>query len=83
MLSAPHRRTIHAKLAPILGEEETDAMLAHFPSTPGEEPVTVAVLDARLAELKAEIIQWTVGSLLAGLSVGMGVAAAVGAAMAG
>lgn len=87
VLAHRHRRTIYEKLSPILGDEETEAMLSHFPSTRGDEPVTVAVLDARLArllaEIRAEIAKWTMGALIGGLSIGMGVAAAVGAAVGG
>lgn len=54
-LTQEHRRNIHRGLAPIVGEEEADAMLAHFPTRPGDEPVTVEHLDARLAELGTEL----------------------------
>lgn len=54
-LTQEHRRNIHRGLAPIVGEEEADAMLAHFPTRPGDEPVTVEHLDARLAELRTEL----------------------------
>lgn len=79
VLAHRHRRTIYEKLSPIVGDEETEAMLAHFPATPGEEPVNRNDLRADLADLRAELVKWTVGSLVGGLSIGMGVAAAVGA----
>jgi hypothetical protein len=90
VLAHRHRRTIYDKLSPILGDEETEAMLSHFPSTPGEEPVTVAVLDARLRqtenrmlELYAKTLTWIITALLGGLAIGMGVAAAVSQAVGG
>ena len=42
MLSQQHRRTIHRKLAPIVGEEEVDAMLSEFPAGEPDAPVTRA-----------------------------------------
>jgi hypothetical protein len=86
VLAHRHRRTIYEKLSPILGDEETDAMLAHFPSTPGEEPVTVAVLDARFSEFRAAIehelrkMAWAVVTVLL---VGLGLAATIGAMFGG
>jgi hypothetical protein len=84
-----HRRTIYEKLSPIVGDEETEAMLAQFPSTPEQAPVTVNVLDLRLADLRAEMkdlrvamehemraLAWkVVGTFV----VGLGLAATVGA----
>jgi len=61
-LKEKHRSSIYTRLAPILGEEEAEAMLAHFPARDVEEPVTradlavgVADLRAEMAELRAEI----------------------------
>lgn len=87
VLALRHRRTLHEKLSPIVGDEEAEALLAQFPATPGEEPVTVSTLHARFAVLRSELtselttgIHRTVGAgLLGGLTIGMGVAAAVGA----
>lgn len=52
-LSAKHRSTIYKRLEPILGDQETEAMLLHFPSTDADEPVTRDFLRAELAELSA------------------------------
>jgi len=85
-LSQQHRRTIHQKLSPIIGDEEADALLAHFPTGPADEPVTRAHFDATIAELRAElhdlgrqIVMWSTGTVIAG----MGLAAAIGAAVGG
>jgi hypothetical protein len=51
---AKHRNSIFRSLTPILGEEETEAMLAHFPTTDGDELVTRQYLDLRLAQLQGE-----------------------------
>ncbi len=80
LLAHRHRRTIYEKLSPILGDEETEAMLAHFPSTPGEEPATRADLAELRLDLTATIYRAAITALIGGLSIGMGIAAAVGAA---
>lgn len=86
MLSQQHRRTIHQKLSPLVGEEEVDALLAEFPASPADAPVTRAHFDTALAELRAEMhnlgrqmVMWATGSIIGG----MGLAAAIGAAFGG
>jgi hypothetical protein len=54
-LSTRHRATIYAKLTPILGEEEADALLAEFPTADHDRLVTEGTLRAELATLRAEI----------------------------
>lgn len=53
-LSLKHRHTIFERLAPTLGEEETEALLSQFPSLEGEEPVTSHRLDASIAGVRAD-----------------------------
>ena len=50
MLSQEHRRTIHEKLSPIIGDEEVDAMLSEYPLHPADAPVTTHRFDERFAE---------------------------------
>jgi ribosomal protein L29 len=54
-LSTTHRLAIYTALAPIVGEEPTDAMLAQFPSSDRDEPLTRDYLDLRLADLRTEL----------------------------
>jgi hypothetical protein len=88
MLSVQHRRSIRSSLTPVLGEEEADALLSELPSKPGDEPVTRDILRAELGELRVEMHEefrkvyvWgtsaLLGGLFGGLTVGMGVAAAI------
>lgn len=55
MLSQKHRRTIHDKLTPILGEEVTDAFMAEFPASPADEPATKADLERLRVEVRADV----------------------------
>lgn len=55
MLSQQHRRTIHQKLAPIVGEEEVDAMLSEFPASEGDAPATRADLEAQAFVTRADL----------------------------
>jgi hypothetical protein len=55
VLSEKSRNSIYQGLTPLVGEEATAEMLAHFPSTEAQQPVTREYLDLRLAELRSEI----------------------------
>jgi hypothetical protein len=86
MLSPAHRRSIHTSLAPILGDEETDALMSQFPASPSDEPatkhdleVTIGAFRAEVHDLLRQMVMWMVTSIIAG----MGLAAAVGTAFAG
>jgi hypothetical protein len=59
VLSERSRSQIYQGLAPIIGEEATGEMLAHYPATEGEQPITRDHLDARLAELRVEMHKQT------------------------
>lgn len=54
-LTAKHRNSIYRTLSPLIGEEETEALLSEFPARDLDEPVTKEFLRAELAELRAEI----------------------------
>ncbi|HXH58660.1 hypothetical protein [Iamia sp.] len=61
-LSHKHRTTIYAKLSPIVGEEEADALLSQFPSRDTDEPATradfqllAADVQVTAAELRVEM----------------------------
>ena len=53
-LTAKHRNSIYRALSPLLGEEETEALLSEFPARDLDEPVTKEFLRAELAEFRAE-----------------------------
>ena len=53
-LSLKHRHTIFERLAPTLGEEETEALLSQFPTSERDEPVTSDRLDASIAGVRAD-----------------------------
>jgi hypothetical protein len=54
-LQEKHRRTMYESFVPMLGEETTDAMLAQFPRSESEEPVTKAFLTAELAAFRLDL----------------------------
>jgi hypothetical protein len=56
-LSEKHRHSIYGSLVPILGEEETQAMLANFPPYDLDELVTKDFLAARMAEQDTKLEQ--------------------------
>jgi hypothetical protein len=71
-LKEKYRSSIYRKLVPVLGEEETEAMLAHFPARDVEEPVTKADLAITEANLRTEIersakrtVLWLSGVIIA------------------
>jgi hypothetical protein len=55
VLSEKSRSSLFQNLSPIVGEEAVGEMLAHFPATGGEKPVTKDYLDVRAGELRSEI----------------------------
>jgi hypothetical protein len=88
MLSQAHRRSIHTSLTPLLGEEETDALMSEFPTSPHDMPVTTAHFDLALKDLRIEmhkgytkIAMWTVSAVVGGMSLAAGIAAAVAQAI--
>lgn len=74
VLSQKHRGTIYRRLEPILGEEETEALLAQFPSRELDQPITEQFLRAELGELRAEMHQLGTRLFVSLTSVMIGVA---------
>jgi len=54
-MSQKSRTQIYQALEPLLGEVATEEMLAHFPARDLDQPVTVAHLQAELADLRTEL----------------------------
>lgn len=54
-LSQKHRSTIYRNLAPILGEEEAEALLSQFPSRELDEPASKEFVHAEIAGVRLEI----------------------------
>lgn len=90
MLSQAHRRSIHTSLTPVLGEEETDALMSEFPASESDMPVT----KADLAEFRVEIhdlfrqmamqiLMVLAGSLVGGITVATAIAAGIVQALGG
>lgn len=87
-LSTRHRSSIFQSPSPLIGEEETEAMLSQFPARDLDEPVTKEFVRAEIAGVRAEIAQlearindrfreqtmWMAGAM----TVGMGLAAGIG-----
>ena len=93
MLSQAHRRSIHTSLTPILGEEETDALMTQFPASESDMPATKADLTVAVAEIRADthdlirqmtmqmlvvIISALVGGMALSAAIAAGIAQAVG-----
>ncbi len=66
-LSQRHRSTIYTRLEPLLGEEETEALLAQFPAREIDEPVTREFVHAEIEGLRAEMNE-RFGTLHAGMN---------------
>ena len=56
-LSQKHRSSIYTHLTPIIGEEEAEALLSHFPARDLDEPVTKEFVRAEIAEVRTEIAE--------------------------
>ncbi|HUW01012.1 MAG TPA: hypothetical protein VMW08_01545 [Acidimicrobiales bacterium] len=54
-LDARHRSSIYGRPAPVLGEEDANALMTEFPSVEADELVTRQFLRAELAELRGEL----------------------------
>jgi hypothetical protein len=57
VLSEKSRSSWFQNVGPIVGEDAVGEMLAHFPVTEGEKPVTKDHLDARTSELRGDMSQ--------------------------
>ncbi len=56
-LTQEHRSSIYRSLTPILGAEETSALLSQFPSDERDELVTRGMLQATEANVRVEIAE--------------------------
>ena len=54
-LTAKHRSSLYQSLAPIVGDEEADALLSQYPGSEVDTLVTTGQLNAAMAELRTEI----------------------------
>lgn len=54
-LDARQRSSLYQKLAPLIGEDDANAMMSNFPETEAKELVTKEFLRAELAEVRTEI----------------------------
>jgi hypothetical protein len=86
-----HRSSIYRSLSPVIGKEETEALLAQFPARDAEEPATkdfvrteaaqvraeVAALEARMNERFRQQTMWTAGAITVSMTAGMGLAASI------
>ena len=84
-LDTKHRSSIYTKLLGTLGEEDATVLMDQFPALEADELVTKEFLRAELAELRTEMHQlghrlmtWTITTMLAGISVAVTLAYAVG-----
>ncbi len=55
-LDARHRSSIYGKLVPLLGDDDTNALMSEFPSVEADELVTKDFLRAELAELQNRLM---------------------------
>jgi hypothetical protein len=54
-LSQKHRSNLYQHLAPLVGEEEAEALLSQFPSRDLDEPVTKEFVRAEIAGVRADV----------------------------
>lgn len=86
MLSHTHRRSIRTSLTPILGEEETEALMSELPASPNDMPATKTDLvefRAEIHDLFRQMAMWTVTAIVAGMGFAAGIGAAVAQAVGG
>lgn len=87
-LSQKHRSSLHLSLAPVVGTEEAEALLAEFPATYLNVPATkefvrtevqvsVGALRAEMHQLFRRQTIWFAGIMLTCLSASTAVSAAV------
>jgi len=97
MLSQAHRRSIHTSLAPVLGDEETEALMSEFPASESDAPATKTDLTLLRSDMQKQLsdqrayindrfrqmTMWVAVAIITAMIGGMGVAAGIGAAVAG
>ncbi len=62
-LDARHRTSIYQKLVPILGDDDTNALMTQYPSIEADELVTKQFLRAELAEALHRQTVWLGGAI--------------------
>lgn len=64
-LDARTRSSIYTKLAPVLGDDDANALMSQFPSIEADELVTKQFLRAELAERFHQQTIWLGGGIIA------------------
>jgi hypothetical protein len=72
-LSQKHRSVLFDHLAPQVGDDVAEALMAAFPFGDGDEIVTKDFLRAELAELRADILIKQTSVLLTAMAIATGV----------
>lgn len=57
VLDARHHASIYNKLVPVLGDDDTNALMTNIPTAEGDELVTRLMLRAQTAEIRGEIAE--------------------------
>lgn len=60
-LAQRHRSQLHDKLAPIVGEDTIEALLAEFPATDLDRPATEGFVRAEIAGVRTDIAEVRTG----------------------
>lgn len=58
VMAQEQRNRIARTLSPILGEEDAQAVVLHFPSRAEDEPATKEFVQLRVAELRADMAEF-------------------------
>ncbi len=76
-LSAQHRTSIYRKLAPILGDAETEALMAELPLMDHEKPATKGFVNTEIAKVTSAMYDTStrtlyavVWSIICGMAIG-------------
>ncbi len=64
-LSPQHRTTIYRKLAPILGDAETEALMKELPLTDHDKPATSGFVNTEIAKLTSAMYDINIRTLYA------------------
>jgi len=96
VLSQARRRSIHTSLAPVIGEEETEALMSEFPASEADSPATktdltdlrhemqlgFASLETKIEETMKDAFRTMIFVMASALVGGMGLSAAIAAGVA-
>jgi hypothetical protein len=72
-LSQKHRSVLFEYLAPNVGEDAAEALMAEFPTREGDELVTKDFLRAELADLRSDLMVKQTGIMLTAIGIWAGV----------